>query len=198
MKTKILLTALCCLLIISCSKNDDGPSLPPITQTGENTFGCFINGRLLVPRNGTGTTAGPDNGLKFIASGTGNPPNYDYNEINVQDFVSPNGGSIDIHIINLHENGEGNFEIMESNCERFFQANPTVNIRCRYFDGENYDYYCSIEGTGYLNISRYDYENRIVSGTFNFRARNENKPTDIIEITEGRFDIKWDELNNPF
>lgn len=29
---------------IACKKKDSHPELPPITQTGANTFGCLING----------------------------------------------------------------------------------------------------------------------------------------------------------
>lgn len=192
MKPFVLFLFFAVLTFLSCSKSYDGPQLPPVTQTGENTFGCYVNGRLLLPRDGKGTVMGPDEGMYFSASGEA--PNYNYNEINVQDFVSPNGGSMDIHITKLHEGGEGMFEIKESNCDRFSYANNSINIRCRYYNGVSYDYYCSIEGSGYLNITRYDFDNRIVSGTFSFSAKNENNPNDIIEITEGRFDLKWDTL----
>ncbi len=194
MKTYILFLFFAVLTLVGCSKNDDGPKLPPITQTGENTFGCYINGRLLVPRNGTGTFNAPDNGLRFIV-GPG-PDEFYYHEIKVQDFIGSKGGSMDIHIIDLYQNGAGNYEIQKSNCALDIDANNSINIRCRYYNGQSYDYYCSIEGTGSLNIMRFDLENRIVSGTFNFKARNENNSNDIIEITEGRFDIKWDELNS--
>ncbi len=55
---------------LGCSKKDDGsftPTLPPITQTGENTFGCYANGILITPRDGTGTFNSPDNGMNLIA-----------------------------------------------------------------------------------------------------------------------------------
>jgi hypothetical protein len=60
--------------------------------------------------------------------------------------------------------------------------------------GEN-KYYCSIENSGNLNITRYDYSNGIISGTFDFNAVNKDDSNDIIEITEGRFDISWRKIN---
>ena len=97
---------------------------------------------------------------------------------------------MDIHFVNLHEKGEGVFEIQESNCEKRRGANPAINIRCRMND----KWYCSIENTGTLTITRYDYENRVFSGIFSCKAVNRDNPDDIVEITQGRFDIKWDTL----
>lgn len=193
MKNIILVLGLLTMLHSACSKSDDSSSnLPPITQTGENTFGCLINGRLLIPRDGTGTFNSPDKGMRFI-KGPG-PEVFTYNEIRITDFEGSNGGSIDLHIINLDKIVKGNFEIEESNCKRGLDANKNLNIRCQYFNGSNYEFYCSIEGTGLLNISRYDPTGRILSGTFSFSAKNENDADDIIEITDGRFDLNLNTL----
>ena len=192
MKTYPMFLFFAALILLNCSKTDDGPSLPPATQTGENTFGCYVDGRLLIPRDGTGTFNSPDYGMRMYSGPSGD--NITYREINVHDFVGENGGSMDIHIVNLHEIGEGNFQIGESNCETGLQANPSINIRTRYFNGNSYDYYCSVEGSGYLNITRSDTINLILSGTFNFRAVNENQPNDTIEISQGRFDINRNTL----
>ncbi|MCB0463137.1 MAG: hypothetical protein KDC81_10585 [Flavobacteriaceae bacterium] len=197
MKTKLLILSICSLLLINCSNNDDNdsqPTLPPITQTGENTFGAYVNGNLLIPRDGTGTIMGPDSGMSFVAGGI--PPQITYNEIKVHDYKSGNGGLLDIHIINLHENGEGIFTLNESNCEGNVDAYPTLNIRCRWWDesSQQFKWFCSIEGEGSLSITRYDFDNQIVSGTFYCKAVNSNDASEIIEITEGRFDINWGTL----
>jgi len=199
MKTTILLLALILMAPISCSKkNDEGftPTLPPITQTGENTFGCYVNGNLLIPRDGTGTFNAPDYGLIFW----GSPSGLSYNEIDVRDFKSGNGGLFNLHIHELNVIGEGTYNIGDSNCENGIDANPNINIRVRWLDEntQTFKWYCSTENGGTLNITRYDFENRIVSGTFNSKAINQDDPNDIIEITEGRFDIKWDELPSNF
>ena len=194
MKTTILTFYLLIITLASCSSNDNDngftPTLPPITQTGENTFGCYIDGELLVPRDGTGYYGGSDDGM--LTSVSGDAPNWIYKDISVHDYKSGTNGIMDIHFVDLHENGEGTFNINESNCEKRIWANATINIRCRM----NEKWYCSIEDTGTMTITRYDYNNRIFSGTFSCSAVNRDDPDDIVEITEGRFDIKWDTLIN--
>ncbi len=183
----------------SCNKEDVfTPTLPPITQTGENTFGCYIDGNLLTPRDGSGTFNSPDSGMSY--SGLGNAPNFEFNEIEIRDFKTGNWGLLDLHITNLHENGEGTFTIQESNCEDGIDANPNINIRCRWLDEatQTLKWYCSVKNSSSLTILRYDFDNRIVSGTFSCTAVNKDDPNDIIEITQGRFDIKWDRLPGNF
>src|SRR5690554_3711890 len=183
LKNHILLLALIALPIFiglsGCSTEGDDkfvPTLPPITQTGENTFGCYVDGKLLIPRDGTGSFNLDDRGLRWI--GLGDFPNYIYNEIRVRDFKSDNWGLMDIHITNLHENGEGSFTINESNCNRGIDANPSINVRTRWLDEatQTLKWYCSIENGGTLIISRYDFENRIVSGTFSCIMENRDNP----------------------
>ncbi len=65
LKTTLLLIA---LTFLNCSSSDDPISqdqLPPITQTGANTFGCVINGEVLIPKDATNYPPGPiPRGLK--------------------------------------------------------------------------------------------------------------------------------------
>ncbi|NLN24476.1 MAG: hypothetical protein GX163_02205 [Bacteroidetes bacterium] len=200
LKNHILIPAILSFFLLGaggCNNDDDAfvPTLPPITQTGENTFGCYVDGKLLIPRDGTAAIP-PNKGMWFSAFG--DSPNYVYDEINVRDYKSGNGGLLDLHIIDLHKNGEGTFSIKESNCERLGQANHSINIRARWWDKEAqvFKWYCSIENGGTLTITRYDYENGIVSGTFSCTMVNRDDPGDFIEITEGRFDINWRTVNN--
>jgi len=56
MKILNLILILTIALNISCNKNDDQPQnpndlLPPVSQTGKQTFGCLINGKAFVPDN---------------------------------------------------------------------------------------------------------------------------------------------------
>jgi hypothetical protein len=181
----------------SCNKSDASftPTLPAITQTGANTFGCYVDGVLVTPRNGKTSVLGPSRGMIFWAGpATQEIP---YHEIDVTDFKSGTGGLLNIHIINLDENGEGTFTINESNCAGNVDSPISLNIYCRLWDAQSQTnkWYCSKENSGELLISRYDYENRIVSGTFECLAVNQEDPSDSIEISQGRFDIKWDVLN---
>ncbi len=188
MKTTILILSL--MLLQSCSNNDDTftPTLPPATQTGENTFGAYIDGKLLTPRDGDGTFGSPDRGMRFWVSP---PPGITYDELHVRDFKSGTGGIIKIHFDDLDQNGEGTFTINESNCEDGIDANDNINITSRWWNEatQTFKWYCSIENGGIIVISRLDLVNRIVSGTFSCTMQNRDDSNDIIEITQGRFDI---------
>lgn len=199
MKTIILIINLLLITLSSCNSNDDNsftPTLPPITQTGANTFGCYIDGKLLVPRDGDGTFNSPSHGVDYLASG--DFPNYNSHAIIAHDYKE-NAGLIQIQIVDLYEFGEHIHQIKDSNCEDWVGGNPnlTVNLHCRWKNeqtGEN-KYYCSIENTGTLEITRFDLPNRIVSGVFSCSALNKDDPNDIIEITQGRFDFHWATIN---
>jgi len=186
---------------ISCSKKDDNglkPTLPPITQTGENTFGCYANGVLITPRDGTGSFNVHDPGMSFIAGpGAGN---ITYHEISVHDFASEKTSKILLHIVELDSIGAGEYTVKQSNCKGNLDGPAANHIFCRIWDSKNetYKYYCSLENSGIISITRYDLENRIISGEFSCLAVNSVDPNDIIEITEGRFDIKWDNLPSNF
>ena len=56
MKNSLLILIL--ILSMSCCKKDDDnltplDQLPPATQTGENTFGCLLDGEAFIPSGGT-------------------------------------------------------------------------------------------------------------------------------------------------
>lgn len=177
----------------SCSDDDEfRPTLPPITQTGENTFGCYIDGKLLTPRDGKGTLHTEDRGMRLFAGGI--PPEITYWELKIRDFKSGNWGLLTLHMNELHENGEGEYVISESNCEDGVDAMHNINITCRWLDEATNElkWYCSVKDGGTLTITRYDYENNIISGIFNCTVQNRDDPSDIVEITDGRFDLKWD------
>ena len=160
-----------------------------------NTFGCYIDGNLLTPRDGTGTIGGvgAQKGMRYSVS----PSSRNYHEIYIDDRKSEKGGLLRIHIIGLYQNEEDTYTINESNCQGNLDSLITTNIYCRVYDynAQIFKWYCSIENAGVLTITRYDLENRIVSGTFSCTLQNRDDPTEQIEITQGRFDIKWDLLD---
>ncbi|WP_417857731.1 hypothetical protein [Xanthomarina gelatinilytica] len=197
MKAYSIILFLGILTFSGCSKKDDNrfePTLPSITQNGENTFGCYANGILITPRDGTGTFNSPDYGLRFV-----NVPGNSY-DIDVHDFASEKTSSINLHIVGLDSIGVGEYIVDESNCNDGIDSPNTNNIFCRiWVEEENlYKTYCSVENSGVINITRYDIDSRIISGTFSCRAAAFEDPTDIIEITQGRFDIKWDAVPGNF
>ncbi len=198
MKTKIIILGIIISIFISCNNDENEkqiftPILPEITQTGENIFGCYINGKLLTPRDGSGGIYGINKGIVYSVS----PDDLSYNEIYIDDWKSEKGGLLRFHITDLHQNGEGTYTINRSNCQNGLDATPNINIHCRVYDETEqiFKWYCSIENAGTLIITRYDLNNHIVSGTFNCTVQNQNNHNKQIEITDGRFDIKWDTLD---
>jgi len=195
----ILLLLYISLITLSCNKDEEEtftPTLPPITTTGENTFGCYIDGNLLIPRDGEGSFNLASHGVNYYASG--DYPDYNSHAIIAHNYKD-NAGLMQIQIIGLYEFGEYVHQIKDSNCQDWVggNPNPTINLFCRWKDknSEEIKYYCSIENTGYLEIIKLDIPNRIVSGTFSCKVVNQNNPDDVIEITKGRFDFNWSTIN---
>ena len=55
MKKSLLIFLVPLLLASSCKKNKDSTDqLPPETTTGAMTFGCKVNGKVFVPKDGNG------------------------------------------------------------------------------------------------------------------------------------------------
>jgi hypothetical protein len=175
MKTALNFFTVSFFLMLSCNKDDDAtgfiPTLPAITQTGANTIGCYTGNVLITPRNGAGTN--------------------DFNEIDVPDYKSTRTSSVLIHIQALHDNGEGIYPVLESNGQNSIDGPDHTHVFCRIWknETEGYQYYLSIANSGNVNVSRYDFNAGIVSGTFSCEARNFQTPYDTIQITQGRFDI---------
>ena len=71
-------------------------------------------------------------------------------------------------------------------------SNP--HIFC-HINGNN-NTYLSYENSGQLKFSTLDTENDTYSGTFNVKLKNKDDENDIIEITDGRFDINLNTVNN--
>jgi hypothetical protein len=194
LKTKIFTTLL--FLIISCTKNDEKiytPTLPPITETGENTFGCYINGELLVPRDRRvfgGTTIKGMTMSEYSSTAS----TIDFFNLRVIDGKT-DVGFLSFYFYNLHELGEGTYSIKQGYVWRTDAEINTTNfwIKSPRYNSESY---LSVEDGGTLKITKYDYENGIMSGTFSCKAVNNNDSSDIIEITEGRFDINLNTLND--
>lgn len=56
--------------------------------------------------------------------------------------------------------------------------------------------YLSFNNSGTITFSRLDINDGIYSGTFSVQLKNKDDENDIIEITDGRFDINLNTVNN--
>ena len=166
-----------CLILSACDREAPQPvdQLPPATQEGANTFGCLVDGELWLPESDSWLdvpwTASYSNGLSYlIFSATNETSNSGFRFSFPSDFGT--SGLI---------RAEGTYELIHVSNQKYI-----------YFRQGNTFYRPDSTHNGVLTITRLDtLEGRFVSGTFYFDAVNENDSTDIVQITDGRFDLKF-------
>lgn len=169
MKKLFYLLLLSFLLAASCEKNDDNPvdKLPPATMTGENTFGCLVNGEVWLPHTGSlwnpalnvDHAQWPTGEWQLLIGATRQKENiniYDVLTINVWDPQLGENIITPISSVYIDFKGCGNY--------RVDTLTPHV-----------------------MTITKLDAINYIASGTFYFTAINDDCQ-DTIRVTEGRFD----------
>ncbi|MBC7652336.1 MAG: hypothetical protein H7101_11365 [Deinococcales bacterium] len=170
----ITITLLSSLGCSSCKKETPNPNnLPPITQTGSNTFGCVINGVTWTPRGVRGTgnlsidyDAGFNQGIFNIVAYNFKPAIAEQLIIGVRDSLN---------FINAPKTLILNRQSLYS---------ISYNQPCDYFNQLS-----DVESNGTMTILKLDRINRIISGNFN--ATLIKQGCDTIKITDGRFDMKF-------
>ena len=164
------------IIVTSCDKDDDQSpvdKLPPITQNGAQTFGCLINGEAFIPPK-IGRNS-PRSFYQFVRGA------YTFN------FSGSTGGgsemlTIIIGGIDISGLSEGEFILTEEESGNFYGE---------YLLGGGLELSSatSTNNPGKLIITNFDAENFIISGLFSFTVDDNNG--NIIEITEGRFDLNY-------
>ncbi len=163
------------------------PELPPITQTGANTFGCKINGKIMIPRDGRkdpllgGYPYGVQYGLTDSTE--------DYDWIEAADYYTSRGG-VAFKLPNIDSLKTREY-LVKTIKGGFSSFNPNIvymQAMPRYAG-----LYGSLEGMGKITITRYD--NQVISGTFYCTLKNDLEPYDTMQITEGRFDFNKKTIN---
>lgn len=197
MKNEIVLLVMT-TLCFSCGNDDtilnNERTLPPITQIGANTFGCYIDNTLFIPRSGDGTFNNNDPAALVWGDPSGNSQ---YQEYDLYDYKSEKTANIFLHLQGIHQNGIGDYTINESNGLTSIDGLDQTYMHCRVWrdDVGNYQNYLSYDNSGEIIITNYNSGSRIISGTFSGSVRNYQEPHDTIQITNGRFDFKWDTLD---
>ena len=152
MKNTLLLALL--LLLIGCS-SDSNPEdgLPAATQTGANTFGCLIDGKLYKPRCEEPGVAFPQWGMIVW----GSPSTLDYSEIEVRDLKSEYGFNLLIHLNRTNENREGTYQINESNGNNGIDGLKQTYLHCIIYDNviNEYKKYVSFSNSGNIILNKY-------------------------------------------
>ncbi len=177
---KYIITAITFLLLtaMSCKKNKGSQEdqLPPVTETGANTFGCLINGKVWIPKGYNGT-------------GTPNP------KISIEFF----NAKMILGITTKHlENGDPMGYVIISLVDSVLSPGPykypdKMDFSIGWSKVLNTCFTATSDTTvkkwGEAVITRFDNINKIVSGTFNCKFKTQT--CDTVYITNGQFDFKF-------
>jgi hypothetical protein len=177
MKNTILLMAATLIGFSSCKKEIS--SLPEPTQTGANTFGAVVNGENWGPL-GAGilpttdilkATFTPDSSVIIYARNFSREPIETEMQIYLHRVLEPGVYPLN-KTTDVYPNGSASYAY-------FLKRNITIED----------EWMTGPESTGEVTVTRIDWVNWIVSGTFSFtaKARHNSAPK---EVTGGRFDVK--------
>ena len=173
MKNYTLIFIFLLLGLYSCNKEDNltpEERLPPATQTGQGIFAGLVNGELFNDTNGRYFNCY----YQFVNGG------YYF-------FIEGTDETNRIVDINLSTNNKEIFEGETYNMSDNIEGNAWAGGYFIISNREGKLVSTSSENPGSLTITKLDFENRIVSGTFEFDLIHPNTG-EVIEIRQGRFD----------
>jgi hypothetical protein len=183
MKLSLTLLTFSTIILLTtshCKKNTEEPTLPTETITGAMTFGCKVNGKVFVPRDGRGK---PGLFVQYVYMGIG-PGGGWYLNIPATNWVpaSPEGLTIQTDSLLVVEGQTYEFQLSSS----YQPIKGTANAV--YYNGSDTYPKLNIE-SGSLFIKKFDQANRILSGTFFFTGTN---PDGLkVSVSDGRFDVRY-------
>lgn len=164
-----------------CKKKTEEPQLPPETTIGAMTFGCKINGKVFVPKDGRGK---PGLFVQYVYLGSGIGGGW-YLNIPATDWTTNPSDAVVIQTDSLLVEEARVYEFKLSTTNQSMKG--SFNTFCD-FNGKTYAKTASDIGSIY--IRKFDQINRILSGTFFYSATNISTG-EKINVTDGRFDIRY-------
>lgn len=169
MKPSTILLLLLSLLLAQCSwllpKKEAQPELPPPTQAGKNTFGCYLNGKPWTPKGRAGTISN----LNMTYD-----PDLNNGHLNLSAFriTDENRQDIIIDVDSVLKAGH-------------YACKPIYYDRA---SGCLFSNDASTYREGMVRITKFDLANEIIAGQFEFVIA---KPgCDTVRVTDGRFDSR--------
>jgi hypothetical protein len=173
---------------IGCRETVPEDRLPPVTQTGANTFGCKINGKVYTPKSSK-------NDLSDIMYPvyTGVMFDCDNNTLNTLIHIE----KTELTTISLYINDTVLLSEKEYtlNGQGLDNLNGRVTIQYLTYDTTNlWKTYTAIPNSGSITITKNT--DNIISGIFSGKLMRGNDQNDIIEVTEGRFDFNKNTINS--
>lgn len=167
---KNIFLTLILLATLSCCNNDDDntETLPPATQTGAGTFACYVNGTSYID-----TSGGYFNCFYQFIDG---------------EYFFGIGGEDENHSIFRQVILSSNASKIEENAQYTLNCNEPGNHYGEVaFTGQLLDATTCNTNFGTMTITKLDFTNNIVSGTFEFDIIHPDTG-EIIQIRDGRFD----------
>jgi hypothetical protein len=154
-------------------------NLPEPTQTGANTFGAKLNGENWGP-----LTAGIIPTLPILEARFSGDSSV---VINARNFSrTPTETEMEIYL--NHVSAPGTYKLNQVTAAYPNQTASYAHYVKRKITIED-EWITNAENGGEVEVTKIDWENKIISGTFNFTA----KPlynSGLLTVTEGRFDVK--------
>ncbi|MFM2393976.1 MAG: hypothetical protein RLZZ546_1958 [Bacteroidota bacterium] len=165
------------IFLCSCEKKDpykepEKLELPPITMEGKGTFGCKVNGQIWVP-----FVENPGLFHQKLEE-TIEPPG-----IGIQAILHRNNNEIWQNIyIDCVAVDTGSYQIPPPPFDGRVFINSTLTSSCSRYKVDTIN--------SLIKILKLDFSQRIISGTFSYKDVV-NDCGDTLQITEGRFDLRY-------
>ena len=185
MKTRATILAAMLLTLFffnACEK--ELTELPPETQSGKHTFGCYVNGELFVHETNNPFRPSPTRYASYY------PEN---NTLFIFCIGSNDMGTITLQVLNPEENIKKTLQSAEYRNLIVLNEETGGNITIQELEFITY----KGENVGKILLTRFDIANGIVSGTFECEIPwCESYPSQplvgnsIVKITQGRFDFR--------
>ncbi|MDR6968236.1 hypothetical protein J2X31_002253 [Flavobacterium arsenatis] len=167
---KIILIFAVILTFFGCEKNDDNnnETLPPATQTGAGTFACYVNGKAFIDKSGG-----------YF--------NCFYQLVNGEYYFGISGLDDNHSIFRAVALATNASEITNDQQYELSCNEPNNHYGEVAFTRQLLDATTCNSSFGTMTITKLDFDNNIVSGTFEFDVIHPNSG-EIIQIRDGRFD----------
>ncbi|MGI4759089.1 MAG: hypothetical protein ACRYF0_00175 [Janthinobacterium lividum] len=174
--TLLVAWSLCWLALLPACRWAPARPLPPATQTGAGTFGCFLNGEAWVPAGNNGR---PNYQVTYDPGYRGGSL-----QIKVYRYVGPRRQVLQALALGaVAVAAPGRYALALAGPNGAAYTDYGRPAACRHY-GEG-----ALSGrTGTLVVSRLDLAGGVVAGTFAFQLAQPG--CDTITVTQGRFDAK--------
>ncbi|WP_027418127.1 hypothetical protein [Crocinitomix catalasitica] len=190
MKTLNIISFLLLIFAFGCKKDPpvepkepkdkyDPNVMPPLTHTGENTFGCYIDGELFVAGGGTSFWDIPaisgsydESTKKIVIQGTRYLDSLISDNVKIRSFVLDGPGVYE-YTYNVESGSRGYTSWGMSRCNYTYESKPDFDL-------------------GKITITYLNEEENIIAGTFYINLINSDcDGHTILKITDGRFDFRY-------